>query len=320
MKVQIGSSPRRLVGWCNVDGDPVNRPDVVADAVGALPFPDESVAFLYSGDFIERVELARGRAFLAECHRVLRPDGWMRLLTPDFGVAVHHFYERNPDILARHRRRLGVRTRAELVNDAMRRGGRAFVYDEETLLLALREASFGARPTAFNASQRRELCGLDVRDDGTRLHLDCWKLPAGEIELPAWDAAAIARLWHPWRDLRPQALADGLYRLESLGSDAQLLGPLFALPRDRPLWCVLELGAVAERDERLQLFWRGEREDFDLERMVEMPLRCDGEVRSIGLALGPAAPGACQLRLDPLGQPGSVSLRSISICEAPAAA
>lgn len=318
-RLQVGCGRRKMEGWCNVDLNPAWNPDVLVDVTKGLPFEDESFDLIYSEDFIEHIDLEQGRAFLRECHRVLRPGGWLRLLTPDLAVVCHHYFERNPMTMLWYRDEFGSRTAAEMVNEAMRMGGHTFLYDEETLSLILREASFGVRPTGFDESSQPELAGIDLRDSGFSIYLDCWKLPGGEMDLPAWNAAAISRLWRSWGgDLHAIEVGDESLRLDSTGDDPQLIGPVISLPEEKPLWCVVEMSVVAHAADQVQLFWRGETEPFDARRMVEMPIDCDGTRQSIGLRVPPMkAGGTCQLRIDPLGQPGQVRIHSISICEAP---
>ena len=55
-----------------------------------LPFAD--VASIYAEHFLEHLALDDGLAFLAECRRVLRPDGILRLSTPNLDwVLLTHY-------------------------------------------------------------------------------------------------------------------------------------------------------------------------------------------------------------------------------------
>lgn len=319
LKLQIGCGRRHLEGWTNIDLNPEMNPDMQIDVTKGLPFPDESVRLIYSEDFLEHLTLEDGHDFLAECHRVLTKDGWMRLLTPDLDVVCSHYFERNPLTMHWYRKQFGTRTASEMVNEAMRMGGHLFLYDEETLSLVLREKSFGVRPTEFNESSQPDLAGLDLRGDGFSLYFDCWKLPDGEVELPAWNAAAVKRLWRPWEDLVGGDSGKDSFRASSTGGDPQLVGPVISLPRERDLWCVIELSVKAEAaSDIVQLFWRADGDPFDVERMIEIPVTCDGQERALGLHL-PRDPGGsiAQLRIDPMTSQGEVEIRSISICETP---
>jgi predicted SAM-dependent methyltransferase len=317
LRLQIGCGRRHLEGWTNIDLNPEMSPDLQVDVTQGLPFPDESVRLIYSEDFLEHLTLEDGLGFLSECHRVLTKDGWMRVLTPDLDVVCSHYFDRNPLTMLWYRKHFGTRTASEMVNEAMRMGGHLFLYDEETLSLYLREKSFGVRPTEFNESSQSELAGLDLRGDGFSIYLDCWKLPAGEIELPAWNAGAVERLWRPWEDLAGVGTRDETFAATSSGEDPQLLGPVISAPREHDLWCVIELSVQANvATDVVQLFWRDDAEAFDVSRMVELPVTCDGEVRALGLHI-PRDPKSAiaQLRIDPMNCEGEVEIRSISLCE-----
>jgi predicted SAM-dependent methyltransferase len=83
MKIHLGCGNRKLDGYVNVDARPDAAADEVAD-VGALPFPDGSVALIYACHVLEHVPRPDLAGVLAEWRRVLRPDGTLRLAVPDF--------------------------------------------------------------------------------------------------------------------------------------------------------------------------------------------------------------------------------------------
>jgi SAM-dependent methyltransferase len=60
-----------------------SRDVVQRDIRRRLPYPDGSVAAIYSSHTLEHLYLAEARGVLAECARVLRPGGWVRLALPD---------------------------------------------------------------------------------------------------------------------------------------------------------------------------------------------------------------------------------------------
>ena len=88
MKLHLGCGARIEPGWLNLDIDaPVNlhafatvRP---ADLTRPLAFADASVDMIYSEHFIEHLALEDAERLLAECARVLKPGGAIRLSTPD---------------------------------------------------------------------------------------------------------------------------------------------------------------------------------------------------------------------------------------------
>ena len=83
VKINLGSGHWKLPGWLNVDLDCESMPGVCADLAAGLPFRDASADLMHSEDFIDQLELDQARAFLGECHRILKPGGVIRILTPD---------------------------------------------------------------------------------------------------------------------------------------------------------------------------------------------------------------------------------------------
>lgn len=55
----------------------------IADLRKGIPFPDASFDVVYHSNFLEHLERPAAQRFLAECRRVLRPGGIMRVVVPD---------------------------------------------------------------------------------------------------------------------------------------------------------------------------------------------------------------------------------------------
>lgn len=69
--------------WINLDYAPSSTAVQSADLLAPLPFGNDSVAVVYSSHFLEHVPRPRVPGLLAECFRVLRPGGVLRLVMPD---------------------------------------------------------------------------------------------------------------------------------------------------------------------------------------------------------------------------------------------
>lgn len=69
--------------WINLDYAPSSAAVQSADLLAPLPFANESVTVMYSSHFLEHVPRPRVPGLLAECFRVLRPGGVLRLVMPD---------------------------------------------------------------------------------------------------------------------------------------------------------------------------------------------------------------------------------------------
>jgi len=177
--LHLGSGDHRLRGWINVDILPGSA-DVLADFTASLPFRSGSVELLHSEDLLEHLDETSGKRFLAECHRVLRPRGVMRLLTPDLRALVERVYlQREPRHLAWCDAHLSAAGPCEALNMHLRMNGdHRFVYDEEHLTETLTAIGFRVRRVRHNWSTVRELRYLDLRDFGLNLFLEAVKADA----------------------------------------------------------------------------------------------------------------------------------------------
>jgi predicted SAM-dependent methyltransferase len=175
-RLHIGCGAHLLEGWINVDLRFDGDPDLRADAA-ALPFASGSAGFIHSEDLLEHLGRDAGPAFLAECFRVLRPRGVLRLLTPDLKALVENVYEApSPRHLRWCAAQLDARDPCEALNMHLRMNGRhRFVYDEDHLHGVLRRIGFRVERVRFNRSAHPELCYLDLRDFGLNLFLEAQK-------------------------------------------------------------------------------------------------------------------------------------------------
>jgi predicted SAM-dependent methyltransferase len=176
-RVHIGSGGHYIRGWINVDLEPTPPVDVAANAGQDLPFRSASIDRIHSEDFLEHMDHAAGKHFLAEAFRVLRSGGVMRLLTPDLRALVKRSYLRPEE---RHLKwcsvYLGAHGPCEALNMHLRMNGEhLFIYDEEHLRDVLRETGFEVRRVRYNQSSDPHLRFLDLRDFGLNLFLECIK-------------------------------------------------------------------------------------------------------------------------------------------------
>jgi predicted SAM-dependent methyltransferase len=127
VKVNLGCGLAVAPGWINVDGSlnallagwprPVHRLVyrvsgsnryypldeycrllehhvwVHYDLAYGIPFPDNSIDYLYSSHFLEHLEEEEAAGLLAESHRVLKPGGFTRICVPDLAHAIALYHE-----------------------------------------------------------------------------------------------------------------------------------------------------------------------------------------------------------------------------------
>ena len=168
-RLQIGGGWRSLDGWLNADIE--LAPGVFhMDATKPFPLSDGAFCYVFSEHMIEHIGYAEAGSMLRECHRVLRPCGVIRIVTPDLqalvgllsgpraGVA-HDYYA----YLQRYFLPPGhPPTEAAVANAFFRSWGHRFIYDEATLRLLLEAAGFAriAR-RRLGQSDHPALAGLD---------------------------------------------------------------------------------------------------------------------------------------------------------------
>lgn len=174
--LHIGCGGNRLEGWVNVDISEDSEADLLHNvADGSFPFEDGSIDVIHSEDFIEHIPLDSGGHFLRECYRVLKPGGYMRLLTPDLLGFARNYLNRDEEHFKWFADNFQCRTWAEAFNFGMRMGGHTFLYDEETLDLVLKETGFEVMPVKPNESECPDLRGIDIRLEGITIYRDCRK-------------------------------------------------------------------------------------------------------------------------------------------------
>jgi predicted SAM-dependent methyltransferase len=121
-RLHIGCGPSVYPGWVNIDKSPsvlLGRFPVVrkllfrlrlltpeqargfpegvvfADVSRRIPAASASVEYIYCSHMIEHLSRWQALDFVRECHRVLRPDGVLRLATPDLELMVRDYVDRS---------------------------------------------------------------------------------------------------------------------------------------------------------------------------------------------------------------------------------
>lgn len=169
-KLHLGAGDNVLDGWLNTDRDP-GTGLVHLDVSRPFPVTDASFDYVFAEHLIEHVPYATALGMLREAHRVLAPDGRIRIATPDLRRLTGLLDDEGGDTGRRYAAWLrdsyfpdghGLAATFAL-NQVVRGWGHQFVYDIDTLRATLEAAGFtdvAARP--FGDSDDPELVGVEA--------------------------------------------------------------------------------------------------------------------------------------------------------------
>jgi predicted SAM-dependent methyltransferase len=88
VRVHVGSGPKYLEGFVNIEGLPVWKADIRLDLRAGLPFKSGGVEALYCCHVLEHFDVGRIVRMLRECWRVLAPGGGFRIVVPSLERAI----------------------------------------------------------------------------------------------------------------------------------------------------------------------------------------------------------------------------------------
>jgi predicted SAM-dependent methyltransferase len=145
-----------------------------------LPFADGTVSWAYAEHLIEHVPMPTAVRWLTEVRRVLRPDGLLRLTTPDLAKYVEGYLD-GSKFFAKHRRRVGLAIgeappmparNAFMFNQIFYLYGHRWLYDLPELQYVLCQAGFdpaAVRECAYREGSQPDVAALDraIRNDET---------------------------------------------------------------------------------------------------------------------------------------------------------
>jgi predicted SAM-dependent methyltransferase len=152
-RLHIGCGPVHLDGWVNIDNQKYPGVDKVLDVTKKLPFTD--VEYIFAEHFIEHINYPDALELLRRCRQAMRPDGVLRLSTPNLDwVWVTHY-----KLEATEAEKVAA---AFYLNRAFRGWGHQFLYNEETLRATLAEAGFSRfERVEYGESRHEPLRGLE---------------------------------------------------------------------------------------------------------------------------------------------------------------
>lgn len=205
--LNLGAGNVKLPGFLNIDLSP--EADLQLDLTQPLPWPDRSVAGIYSEHFIEHLSQEEGIRLLLECRRVLVPGGIFRVATPDLQDIIRDYADNLKDPVWERYGYYWTHNRCERLNLAMREWGHKWLFDEEELVRLGRMLGYTVRARcALGQSIDPIFRGLETRDS-SRLVIEFQKpdrtlaadpQPLVSIVIPSYNPAYFERALQSARD------------------------------------------------------------------------------------------------------------------------
>jgi predicted SAM-dependent methyltransferase len=169
-KLHLGCGWNLLPDWLNMDYRPLCRGALYLDVRRPLFFRDATFDYIFSEHMIEHMSYHDGLNMLAECHRILKQHGRIRISTPDLAFLIK-LYRNDKSSLQREYIAWANSTFLKdtpqdnevfVINNFMRDWGHTFIYDENTLKTAMMNVGF-TEVTKYNLqhSEDAALCNLE---------------------------------------------------------------------------------------------------------------------------------------------------------------
>jgi predicted SAM-dependent methyltransferase len=149
-RLHLGASHNILPGWLNTDVSPASGA-VRLDATRRFPFGNDTLDYVFSEHMIEHIDYNDAVSMLGECWRVLKPNGKIRIATPDLGVIVGlHTRQKNPAqqqyvawVVDTCLPGVDFCEDVFVINTAFHAWGHRFLYDRASLRMTMDRCGFG---------------------------------------------------------------------------------------------------------------------------------------------------------------------------------
>jgi predicted SAM-dependent methyltransferase len=154
--LHIGAGDKDLPGWINIDRADGPGIDLVADVTRGLRFRD--AAAVYAEHFLEHLPLEKAVNFLVEVHRVLAPQGLVRITTPNLEWVWATHYRMDLGEEEKRMKALGI-------NRAFHGWGHRFLWNRELLGQVLDACGFEDITWCRRGESRHQcFCGLESHE------------------------------------------------------------------------------------------------------------------------------------------------------------
>jgi len=173
IKLHVGCGGNYKEGWINIDNRSRAKKDIRLDLQRVIPFPDNSIDFIYNEHFIEHLSYDYGFYFLKESYRILKPGGVIRTAFPDLDTLIDSYlkdYWRQMEWVKLIKAQW-YPSGCFMLNKCLREGGlHLYMYNLSELTRRLIEAGFGQNKIyecKVNQSSYSELREIEKRADST---------------------------------------------------------------------------------------------------------------------------------------------------------
>ncbi|NBD33267.1 MAG: methyltransferase domain-containing protein [Cyanobacteria bacterium] len=154
-KLQLGAGPNCLEGWLNTDLWPIHDGVLFFDATKPFPLEDNTFDYIISENQIEHLSYYDALFMLRECYRILKPNGKIRIATPNLEVLAG-LYKNGSDqnkqsksqqkyikaVIDNWWKEVNVYSPCFVFNISFYRFGHKFIYDTKILQYSLEKSGF----------------------------------------------------------------------------------------------------------------------------------------------------------------------------------
>ena len=152
VKINLGCGGNLLHGWENHDID--------IDISNPLPFPDNHADYMFAEHCVEHITHPQALRFFMECHRVLRPEGVLRIAVPSIEYVYEYATEQYLQFLIKHGWSDG--TKESAVRSIILNHEHQSAWTKKTLEIFLNVSGFkNVLPVDVGVSAHKELNGVE---------------------------------------------------------------------------------------------------------------------------------------------------------------
>lgn len=177
--LNLGSGPRGIDNnsWINIDGYIDKNVHYLCDFNKALPFEDETFDGIFCEHVVEHFDFEHGVKMMAECRRILKKDGVIRIIVPD-GEIIINSYINNPRKIVDYKHCESGKPMEAVNKWFYQRYEHQCIYDSDYMNYMVKQAGFSeSRKGSFKQSPfgKNELLIDDIKYEFESLYQEAQK-------------------------------------------------------------------------------------------------------------------------------------------------